>query len=69
MILCYHCAEHRDILCAFLNQINLRHFSFGMVSEGRKEVFLFQVQQEVGWLFVLAVRLKFVLQNKKKVKH
>lgn len=39
-------------------------------AEGRKEVFLFQIQQEVGWLFVLAVRLKFILQNKKnKVKH
>lgn len=38
-------------------------------AEGRKEVFLFQIQQEVGWLFVLAVRLKFILQNKKnKVK-
>lgn len=34
--------------------------------------FLFQIQQEVGWLLVLAVRLKFILQNKKilkKVKH
>lgn len=37
-----------------------------MVSEGRKEVFLFQIQQEVGWLLVLAVGLKFILQNKIK---